>query len=338
MTQVAERAEGCLIVTGALGFLGSEIIRQARVVGLPVRGVGRHDPKASGVRDYWRADILDAERLRPSMEGVDTVIHAAGLAHVFDKSRATNTPFALVNETGTEVVASVAAKVGVRHFVFISSVAVYGHRNAGEPRDEASPCFPEGPYAESKMRAERRAAEIAEHSGMRLTILRLTTLYGEGDPGNIARLVRLIDLGRFVWVGDGQNRKNLLYRGDAARACLQVIGAPQNGIETYNVSGPPCTVRELVVRIAGELGRPLPHWRVPGWLVAGMVRFASRFAAGRGLFGTAEAGVRKWLSEDVYDSSKFEQAFDFLPNVDLAEGIRREVVWYRQSSQGATAR
>ena len=57
---------------------------------------------------------------------------------------------------------------------------------------------------------------------MALTILRLATLYGEGDPGNVGRLMRTLDRGRFLWIGDGSNRESLLYRGDAARACMAV--------------------------------------------------------------------------------------------------------------------
>ena len=65
---------------------------------------------------------------------------------------------------------------------------------------------------------------------MALTILRLATLYGEGDPGNVGRLMRKLDRGRFLWIGDGSNRKSLLYKGDAARACMAVAERPASGI------------------------------------------------------------------------------------------------------------
>ena len=71
---------------------------------------------------------------------------------------------------------------------------------------------------------------------MALTILRLATLYGEGDPGNVGRLIRTLDRGRFLWIGDGSNRESLLYKGDAARACMAVAERPASGINIYNVS------------------------------------------------------------------------------------------------------
>jgi nucleoside-diphosphate-sugar epimerase len=258
------------------------------------------------------------------------VIHAAGLAHIFNASQANAAPYHVVNEIGTSNVAAVAAEEGVRHLIMISSVAVYGGCHDGLPCNEESPCNPEGPYATSKWQAERRAVEIAENSEMRLSILRLTTLYGEGDPGNIARLIRLIDHGRFVWIGAGQNRKSLMYKEDAARACLRVARSTGAGINIYNVSDSAYSMRGIVEHIANALGRSVPRYWVPASIARGAISVAAKLARNHGPLGTAEVAVRKWLSDDVYDSHKFEREFTFRANVDLAEGLRREVAWYRQ--------
>ena len=69
---------------------------------------------------------------------------------------------------------------------------------------------------------------------MALTILRLATLYGEGDPGNVGRLMRTLDRGRFLWIGDGSNRKSLLYKGDAASARMVTVERPSSGVNVYN--------------------------------------------------------------------------------------------------------
>ena len=89
--------------------------------------------------------------------------------------------------------------------------------------------------------SSRRAAcpHIAAQHQLGLTILRLATVYGEGDRGNIARLMRTIDAGRFVWVGHGTNRKSLIHRDDAAAAVLAVVSTGPSGIRTFNVSADP---------------------------------------------------------------------------------------------------
>jgi nucleoside-diphosphate-sugar epimerase len=316
-----------LLVTGANGFLGSAIVSQVARTGLWLRATDRG--KASCAREvgYCQADILDPKSLLIAMNGITVVIHAAGLAHIFDKSQSTVASFKTVNADGTANVAAAAAQARVRHLIFISSVSVYGGSSSG--LTESAACHPEGPYAESKWQAEQRAIEIAQASGMHLTILRLATLYGEGDPGNVARLMRSIDRRRFIWIGEGSNRKSLLHREDAARACVTVLLAPSEGINIYNVSGPPCTMRDVVTVLASALGRHVPAWHVPASWTLRLTGLAAGLTQRCGRLGTLHDTVQKWLVDDYYDAGKFQREYSFQTRVDLAEGLRREVQWYR---------
>lgn len=316
-----------LLLTGANGFLGSEIVQQAIVANLSVRTTDISPETLSPDVDYRPADILDLSSLNSIFRDVPLVIHAAGLAHIFDKTKAANAPFKEINEVGTANVAQAAANAGVKHFILISSVSVYGPFTRGV-YDESKLCCPEGKYAESKYQAELHAIEIAKKSDMALTILRLATLYGEGDPGNVARLMRTIDRGRFIWIGNGSNRKSLLHSQDAARACLAVVQRPAIGVNIFNVSALPCTMREVVEGLAGALGKHIPPFGIPASLVRGISELFSILPVSR--LQNLGATTRKWLADDVYDGRKFEHAFNFQSRVNLAEGLRREVAWYRE--------
>lgn len=319
-------SEARFLITGANGFLGRAIVWQIMSSGLHVRATDKQDKSFFPDIDYSRADILEPAVLRSVVLGADCVIHAAGLAHIFDKTKASTAPFTAVNEDGTANVAQAAAKVGVRHFVLISSVSVYGgSRNGGA---ENSGCYPLGTYAESKYQAEQRAIKIAKASGMALTILRLATLYGEGDPGNVARLLRTIDRGRFIWIGNGSNRKSLLHREDAARACLAVIQCPAAGVSIYNVSALPCTMREVVDGLADALEKPISPFAIPASWVRGISSLLSVLPMSR--WQTLAATMQKWLADDVYDPSKFARVFNFQASISLAEGLCQEVAWYRE--------
>ena len=232
-----------------------------------------------------------------------------------------------VNEQGTTNVCQVASKAGVGHLILISSVSVYGPYTQGMYSEDA-PCLPEGPYAESKYQAERRAIEIAYQYGISLMILRLATLYGENDPGNVARLMRAIDRGRFIWIGDGSNIKSLLYCGDAARACIMATFQSSTGVKIYNVSAQPSTMYEVIEGLIVALGRDHPRLHVPASPMLMAANFLSRLAGNRGRLGDLRNTLKKWLADDAYDAGQFNKTFGFQTEVDLTEGLRREVKWY----------
>lgn len=316
-----------LLVTGATGFLGSAIVRHATSAGFKVLATARIADMTLPRVDFISADILDASSLPKIFEGVDCVCHAAGLAHVFDASEASKAPFHAVNAVGAENVARVAAERGVKHFIFISSVSVYGVAACGS--DENAPCHPEGSYAESKLEAERRLVGLCQKTGMRLTILRLATLYGEEDPGNMVRLIRAIARGRFIWVGKGENLKSLLHRDDAARACMAVTGSSVPGIGIYNVSAPAQKMIEIVETISRVSGKAVPSWHVPASLALHAAKAINGLSLNRGRFGAIHTTLQKWLADDEYSTEKLRNVFHYQTKVGLEEGIVREVAWYK---------
>lgn len=314
-----------ILITGANGFLGQTILSHLQTAGFSVLATDLGDAGCQLNTPYRNADITQAEEIKHVLENITTVIHVAGLAHVFNPDASTGDKFHKINEIGTENVAAAAAAAGVRHFVLISSVSVYGP-DTNEAYDEQMPCDPVGAYAQSKYNAELRATKIAQKSGMALTIFRLATLYGEGDPGNVGRLIETIDKGRFFWVGHGSNQKSLLYKGDAARAVMEVIQRPASGVNIFNISAPPCTVREIVDGIEDALGKNSFPFRMPASLALLLGRCLSRMPNRRlsGLYQT----LKKWLASDVYDARRFEKAFNFHTQTSLQEGLKREVTWY----------
>lgn len=318
--------ENQILITGANGFLGRTILSKLQVAGFSVLATDLGDICCAINTPYHRVNIVHAEEIKPLLENITNVIHVAGLAHVFNQDASTGEKFYKINEVGTKNVAAASAAAGVRHFVLISSVSVYGPYT-DEPYDEKRSCKPIGPYAQSKYNAELRATEIAQKSGMALTIFRLATLYGEGDPGNVGRLISAIDRGRFFWVGNGSNRKSLLYKGDAARAVMAVVQRPASGVNTFNISAPPCTMREIVDSIGDALGKhPFPV-RLPASLALLMGRCLSKMPDRR-LAGLNQT-VKKWLADDVYDTRRFEESYGFQTRTSLQDGLKREVDWYK---------
>ena len=313
-----------------MDFSAGRYICQLAAAGFRVRGTDLQ-PRC-GINDipYQQADITDPDRLAVVLRGASAIVHAAGLAHVFDPDKDLEKKCFEVNEIGTANVTSAAVKARAQHIVLISSVSVYGPVAQGSI-DEGSTCDPQGFYAESKRNAESRALEIARQAGTSLTILRMATLYGEGDPGNIGRLLRALDKRLFFWIGDGRNKKSLLYKSDAARACLAVAMRPAAGVRIYNVSGPPSTINDIVGGLLEALGKRPLIVRVPEGAALIVGRILSKLPVRR--FSRLRSTLDKWFAEDVYDTGSFERDYGFRTQVGLNDGLGREVRWYLENKR-----
>jgi len=308
-----------VIVTGASGWLGAEICSQLSRSGADVIGISRTKPRA-GI-PWIQTDISDFSSVSNAIRHADALIHAAGLAHQFRGAR--QDALEKANVIGTENVIRAAANAGTPRLVITSSMAVYAPSE--EPLDEQSPTMPISVYGKTKLNAEMSAANIASASNCQLKILRLATLYGPGDRGNVARLMRRIDRRRFFWIGTGENSKSLIHVSDAARACIVAASLPTSRT-VYNVAGGAYRMLSIVEALSFALGRkPLP-FSVPeavAYKAASVLQLTGR--VGR----TQADTLRKWLSNDILDGSRFAVEAHFRPYRDLREGIAEEVQWYR---------
>jgi len=293
-----------ILLIGAGGFVGSAVREAAERRGVALRAASR--------RSTPPVDILHPETLDAAMHGIDTVVHAAGAAHVFRRTPAADDWLRRTNVDGTRNVVAAARRSGVGHVVLVSSVSVHG--GDGEV------------YAESKRDAERVAVEEAGNTS--LTILRLATVYGEGDRGNVVRLIRAVDRRRFVWIGRGDNRKSLIHRDDAAEAILAAALAGGRG-GTFDVSAPPVTMREIVGAIAQALGRRVPRVGVSSRFAMINARLLAALTLRNPRAVALERTIAKWCRDEVHDAAEFYARFGFTPSVDLATGIAREAAWYR---------
>jgi nucleoside-diphosphate-sugar epimerase len=166
----------------------------------------------------------------------------------------------------------------------------------------------------------------------------MATLYGDNDPGNVGRLLRAIDRGRFIWIGDGQNYKSLLHVDDAAAAC--VVAATQRQLpsrRTFNIATEPCSMRAIVSTLATALGRPTPSLRLPAQLPLAAAAFAGKVPGLANRAHRIRATLEKWLSDDVFDAKSFRDAFGWHPAVPLSHGLSRQVAQYRLTQNQAAS-
>jgi nucleoside-diphosphate-sugar epimerase len=327
------------LVTGAGGCVGRAIVRLLVSEGSAVNAL---DIDPLSLKRLVDACPREAIRLFPgtlanlhvlmeAAEGVEVVFHTAAKVHSITRDAQEEAEFFAVNAIGTENLLKYCAGSSLRAFVHFSTIAVYG---AGEGRviSEATPLHPENAYARSKLDAEHRIADFSRRGGVRPTILRMALVYGEGERGNFSRMMRNIDAGRFLIIGDGQTRKSMIYVEDVARAALVAACSPAAQGEVFVLADPqPYTVRRVAETLARHLGVRAPVIRVPvplGRAGGRVLGLAGRYLGFRPLF--TEADVDKLLTDTVCDVSKIRSVLGFEPQFGLEEGVRRTVEAYRR--------
>ena len=320
-----------ILVTGATGFLGRALVESLQDAGINVRATGRSNGTGLDC-DYRVVDLsMDGNYPKDLLEDIDVVVHVAGLAHQFGAQQATAEDYHRVNTQCTQRLLNDAIAAGVSHFVLISSVAVYG--NPGIPScDETYIGEPSTPYAISKLNAERICEQAAAEHPIATTCLRMSTIYGAGDPGNMARLLRMLLSKKSFWqIGQGVNRKSLIHIQDAAEACLRaaIMDRRAGEFHVYNIADEPHLMADVVSTACELTGTKIRPFPLPPKALILAGRGLNAVCFGKGPFGRLATTIEKWITHDAYDGQEFCQDHDFQPSVSLRDGLKSEVDWLR---------
>lgn len=319
-----------ILVTGASGFIGNKIVSVLKENNWTVVGSARNKPKESFDTEFIEIDITDTNQIQDAnFSGkFEAVIHCAGLAHQFGKIDKKS--FERVNVEGTRNITELSVKLNVKQFILISSTAVYGFNN-GEV-DEKNVCLPETFYAESKLKAETVCREICEKNNIALTIFRLTSVLGEKGIGNIPRLINSIYKRRFFWIGNGQNKKSMIYVNDVALACLKILKSKKNSTEIFNLAAEPIEMRELVSIISSELNRKILKSSLP-IRIPRTVFELNRKTLNLSALEKISVLLEKWISDDIYLSDKFQNEYNFKFETPIEEAVRKQCRWFLEKNQ-----
>ena len=241
-----------VLVTGASGFIGRAMVAALARDGRAVRAAVRrpHLSFPHGVEVVQHPDLAEAFDWQPLLQGVDQVVHLAGIAHTSGTDAAS---YDRVNRLATARLAAAAAQAQVEHFVFVSSIRAQSGPAADHALTERDPPAPTEIYGRSKLAAE----EAVRASGVPFTILRPVLLYGPGVKGNLALLARAAATPLPLPVKDFGNRRSLLGIDNFISALTFVLATPATIGETYVVADPgiPPRLSDVFVTLRQALGR-----------------------------------------------------------------------------------
>jgi len=308
-----------VLVTGGHGFVGKALAAGALSNGFAVRVSSRQKLIAEKTRlEHSHVGGLGpATDWLAALQGVNTVVHCAGRAHVMtDTAVDPLIAFRTVNAAGTLNLARQAVEAGVRRFVFVSSVGVNGSQTAlGKPFSETDKPNPHNAYALSKWEAEQGLLHLADETGLEVVIIRPPLVYGLGAPGNFGSLMRAVQRGWPLPLGAVHNQRSLVALDNLVDFIVTCISHPQAANQTFLVSdGQDMSTTELVRGMARTAGVPARLLPVPVWALQ----------AGATLLGKGDA-VQRLCGNLQVDISKARSLLGWVPPISSDEGLRRAV-------------
>lgn len=302
-----------ILLTGASGSIGSALLRSLTANSVDVvpciRPGARLQPDApaplvidtiSGFTN-WDDHLVD----------IDIVIHTAAML----RTAGSDDDYYNTNVAGSKRLAEAAASAGVRRFIFLSSVRVYGN-SSQRPFSETDTPNPGSPYAVSKFKTELELARALNGTVTQLVILRLPMVYGPGIKSPIDSLVRLVKLGVPLPFKSTRNLRSMIAIDNLIHTiflCLERESVPNT---TYNVSdGQDVSTRHLVSQVGEVLGRsgrvfPFPV-RILHWILSMIGRRRQADSV---------------LSSFQVDISLIEGQLGWKQEVEVATGLRRALL------------
>lgn len=257
-----------LLITGANGFVGQYVCALALKRDYRTVAIARAWRRVAASPNERLLEVDLTKTIDIPLAGVfpDVIIHLAGRAHrLRDDAPDPLAEFRRVNRDATLALARWAAAVGVKRFVYVSSIGVNGNASRpGTVLTEKSPVSPHDFYAISKLEAEIGLQALASDSGMEFCIVRPPLVYGAGAPGNFQRLVKLVRLGLPLPFASVRNRRSLIYVQNLADALLECAISRHAANQIFVVSDG-CTIStpELLQIIGTAVGRKVRLFPFP---------------------------------------------------------------------------
>jgi nucleoside-diphosphate-sugar epimerase len=305
-------SEPRILVTGSGGFIGRHVV--GRLEGMAEVRAARTGPRAPAP-DEVACDLFDPTSLARALDGVEVVVHCA---REDDAERMAE---------GVRRLLDASLKAGVRRFIQLSSVAVYGSAT-GVVTEDTPPQGVLDAYARSKLRSEDDCRQTASES-MTVAVMRPALVYGPGSAWWTTPFVRRLTSGKWKGLGDGGlGRANLVHVEDVARFAAFLAIRDTGAFALFNADGPETpTWNDYLDRFADALGAPRPQGRQSTSLALARLRRALKPVLGDDLAPTYQE-LLLFRRAATYATGNAAKA-GFTPLVSLEEGLAGCAAWAR---------
>lgn len=315
-------------VTGGTGFIGGALVDRLLRERASVRVLARPSPRADELAkrgvEVIQGDLSNSEALDQAVRGTEVVFHAAAMV----EGRGSRRQFIETNLGGTQLVFDACIRQGVRHVVYLSSIAVYGLISRGERIDELTP-WDESPgkrdsYAQSKIAADQYVSKLRLKADVGVTIMRPGVVYGPGRRLPVALLGFQVGKTNVVF-GKRRLRFPITYIDNLVDAFL-LAAKTDGGLRRYIVIDDDSLTLGQYHATKADVEKTRAIF-LPGWplligpwaanALAWMVAAGSQTAVGWA------RQIRRALQDRWYDTSLIRKELGWTPRVSLREAVEK---------------
>ncbi|MFQ6081845.1 MAG: NAD-dependent epimerase/dehydratase family protein [Candidatus Aminicenantia bacterium] len=327
-----------VLVTGANGFVGSNLCEGLIKKGYNVRGLVRNTSDLSLIRnlnvELTYGELGNIESIEGAMKGMDIVYHVAALSSDWGPLEL----FLRTNVGGTRNVLGVARKSNLKKFVYISSVVVHGFESKVDVDENSSFTDTPFPYCISKKKAEELVWEYYNKYKLPITIIRPGNVFGPRDRVTFLKIAEAIDKGYMPYVKGGKAITCLTYIENLVDAII-LAGESEKAIgQAYIITdGTKVTWREFAEAIAKEMRRKKPFlsfWGPFAYFIAWMVEAGNRILKREKRPLITRYLVTQVRSNFHFSIEKAKKELGYNPRISFEEAIRRSVKWYLNQKEG----
>lgn len=311
-----------ILITGGTGFVGKNLSQNLKLKKYKVHISKRtHQSKALDGVKYFNIDEIDSKtKWKDCLLGIDCIVHCAAKVNFIktDDINSLNT-YQNVNVEGTINLAKQAVFLGLKRFIFLSSVKVNGEKTIGSSSFKNNDILkPESAYGISKWEAEQALLEISKQTGLEVVIIRAPLIYGEGVKGNFLSLLNLVYKQVPMPFANINNLRSFIGIDNLISLIICCINHPKAAGKTFLVSdGQDISTPNLIRKLSKLMNKSSRVFPVPQSIIKLL-----GFLVGKSI------AVDRLLASLQVDNSYTREILGWSPVLSLDEGLEKTVRWY----------
>jgi nucleoside-diphosphate-sugar epimerase len=312
-----------ILITGATGFVGRALfenlkLKKKYLIHLTTRT--NQEELFEGGKAFNIGEIDSSTNWNDALDGVDCIVHCAARAHTTEKKQTDLlNAYRRINVDGTRNLAKQAVAIGIKRFIFLSSIKVNGEETIATKSFKYNDISqPEDAYGITKWQAEQALLEISKQTGLEVVIIRPPLVYGEGAKGNFLHLLNLVYKQIPLPFANINNLRSFIGLDNLLDLIICCIQHPKAAGETFLVSdGEDVSTSDLIIKLSKFMDKSPRLFQVPQLIIQLIGRLVGK-----------SSEIERLLGSLRIDNSYTREILGWSPALSLDESLAKTVRGY----------